>query len=329
MIGLTLEEKGNNMVERIRSIDCAGSWVALITPMTSEGGIDLETFKKLVCWHYESGTNGIIIAGTTGEAPTLSSSEKLDLLQTALEETARLKKREAGNTRRFPIVLNVGSNDTYSSVDLAQKAALLGVHGVMVVAPYYNCPPEAGIIAHFLAIGQVGLPIIAYHVPKRTGGVGITPKVAQHLFEKNIICALKEASGDLVSYMRFVDMVPAMPLLVGDDELLLPSFSAGAVGVISVMANLLPRQWSFLCGSSVRNGKLIEDARDLIRSYRPLMKAIGSQVNPIGIKCAMEQAGLISSQRVRLPLVPASEEAALWIQKELECLPSELNFCRV
>lgn len=277
-----------------------GSCVALVTPFR-DGRVDEKTLRRLVRTHLEQGTDGLVPCGTTGEYPTLSWEETERVIAVVAEEAARSK-------RKVPVIAGCGTNDTAETVKWFKKLRGLGADAALVVVPYYNKPTQAGLIAHFRAIASSDdLPIVAYNIPGRTG-VNMAPET---LAEIHRLCptvvAVKEASGDLNQAARILKLLsgPDFTVLCGEDHLTLPMISIGARGVISVVANLLPKETHDLCAAA-RQGQAAEASR-LQEKMAPLVKALFLETNPIPVKTAMGMLGLCSPE-LRLPLTPMSPE---------------------
>ena len=267
-----------------------GSLVAIVTPMKQGGEIDLPSFESLVAWQIESGTDGLVVTGTTGESPTLSLDEAATLWETA----ARIADG------RVPVVAGTGSNATAHAVSASKRAAEAGADGLLLVTPYYNKPTQAGLLAHYRAIADAtDLPICLYSVPGRTG-VAIAPETVAALAEHPNVAALKEAGGsvDRVSEVR---QLTDLTILSGDDPLTVPMMAVGAKGVISVTANVAPAETAGMAraaaeGDFARAGALHD------RLY-PLSRALFLESNPIPVKAALVLMGKIG-EHYRLPLVP-------------------------
>jgi len=275
----------------------SGSLVAIVTPFRG-GEIDLEAFSGLVEWHLASGTSGIVVCGTTGEAATLRVEEKERLCHRAREVIAG----------RCPLVFGSGTNATWSSVELTRAAVGWGVDGLLVVTPYYNKPPQAGLLRHYEAVAAAagGCPVIAYDVPGRTG-VTIREETVHELAEIPGIVALKDATHDVERAARLAAQTPLV-ILSGDDALALALMRGGARGVILVAANIVPEQMARLCKT-----------RDPASQERldPLFKALFLQSNPIPVKYALAHAGRIANE-LRLPLTPLAPEHEPVVLRALE-----------
>ena len=272
-----------------------GCATALVTPFKG-GALDKAAFIRILHHQIEGGADALVVAGTTGESPTLTDGEKKWLFSTAA--------REVEATRRaIPIIAGTGSNNTRRACELSRMAEDCGCHGFLVVTPYYNKASEAGLIGHYEAVAEAAsLPLIVYHVPSRTG-CKLTPETCQRLSEHPRIVGLKDATGDLSFTARVAALCgDALPIYSGNDDQTLPILSLGGRGVISVVSNLYPAAVRDLC-RLWREGKTTE-AKALQLSLIPLCDALFCEVNPIPVKAAMEMRGLCSAE-VRLPLAEA------------------------
>lgn len=273
--------------------DFEGSIVAIVTPF-KDGEVDQGALEELVHWHAESGTTAVVVSGTTGESPTLSGREREVLIKAAL--------RAADG--RLQIVAGTGTNNTRKVVEASKAAEAAGAHGLLVVTPYYNKPTQAGLLAHYRAVGDaVGIPIILYSVPSRTG-VEIAPETVVRLAEHPRIAALKEAGGrvDRVSEIR---QLTDLTILSGDDPLALPMIAVGAAGVVSVTANVAPRETSEMVRYA-RTG-VAEEALMLHERLYPLSRAMFIETNPVPVKTALSLMGRIEPE-FRLPITPMTPD---------------------
>ncbi len=261
----------------------SGSLVAIVTPFKG-GEVDRAAFAALVEWQIEEGTRGIVVGGTTGESATLHVEEREALTRSALEI--------AGD--RCPVIVGTGTNDTRTSVELSRAAVEWGAAGLLVVTPYYNKPTQTGLEAHFKAVAEAaaGCPVILYDVPGRTG-VTIEEGTLHRLAEVPGLVALKDATHDIERAARLAADTP-LTILSGDDAQTLPMMANGAVGVISVAANVVPAQMARLCAT--------QDP-DLHAGLVPLFTALFCQTNPIPLKFALAEMGRIRNE-LRLPLTP-------------------------
>ncbi|MNJ86122.1 4-hydroxy-tetrahydrodipicolinate synthase [compost metagenome] len=271
-----------------------GAGVALVTPFTEDRSIDFPALRRLVQEQISGGTNYLVVQGTTGESPTLNSEEKKQVLETVLEV----------NNGQLPIVYGAGGNNTMSVIE-AFKNIPKGVDGILSVAPYYNKPTQAGYIAHYKALADAtDLPIILYNVPGRTGS-NVLAETTLELAEIKNIVAMKEASGNMEQIMEIIRSKPeGFLLLSGDDAITLPLIAAGADGVISVVANSFPAQFSQMVTSAL-NGDF-ETARKLHYDLLPVTKLLFAEGNPGGVKIALEELGWMKPF-MRLPLVSVSD----------------------
>ena len=271
-------------------VELKGSLVAIVTPFR-DGAVDYAAFEALVAWHLEQGTRGIVVAGTTGEAATLQGEEREALSRKAVELCAG----------RAHVMVGTGTNCTRTSVEATRAATKWGVDSVLAVTPYYNKPPQEGLVRHYAAMAEVGLPVVAYDVPGRTG-VSLSEETVHRIAEIENIVALKDATLDLERAARLVKETDLI-VLSGDDAATLPMMRDGAKGVISVAANVAPAAMAKLCAD------LDEAEHDRLS---PLFKALFVQTNPIPVKWALARMGRITGE-LRLPLVPleAGHEAAV------------------
>jgi 4-hydroxy-tetrahydrodipicolinate synthase len=280
-----------------------GAGVALVTPFSADMSIDFPALRQLVREQIAGGTNFLVVQGTTGESPTLTSDEKLKVLETVQEE----------NNGQLPIVYGVGGNNTMAVAEAFSKIPA-GVDGILSVAPYYNKPIQRGFVAHYKAIAQAtDLPIIMYNVPGRTGSNMLAETTLELAEVKNIV-AMKEASGNMEQIMEIIRCRPAdFLVLSGDDALTMPLIAAGADGVISVVANSFPKQFSQMVAASLK-GDLVT-ARKLHYDLLPITKLFFTEGNPGGVKIALEELGWMAPH-MRLPLVQVSDNLRTAIQQE-------------
>jgi 4-hydroxy-tetrahydrodipicolinate synthase len=266
---------------------------AMVTPFDAGGGVDERAAASLMRHLVANGSDGLVLAGTTGEASTLTDDEKIALFRLAVQEVQ-------GQAR---VVAGTGSNDTAHSVHLTEEAAKLGVDAVLAVTPYYNKPPREGLIGHFRAIAQVGVPVIVYNIPSRAV-INMPPDLIAELSRIPNIVAVKQASEDRAECQAVRDLAPDMALYAGNDDLLLPVMRMGGAGVISVASHLVGARMQALC-DAVAAGRL-DEAEDIDRSLQDLYHGLFVTTSPILIKAALEMLGLIPSARMRLPLVEAT-----------------------
>jgi 4-hydroxy-tetrahydrodipicolinate synthase len=273
---------------RRKTMEFKGSFVALVTPFTDEGDIDTKKLLELVDWHIESGTQGIVPCGCTGEAATLTHSEQEAAIKSVVDHV----------DGRVPVVAGTGSNSTAEAVRLTTFAAEAGVDGALIITPYYNKPTPEGQFRHYKTIAEeAGIPIMLYNVPSRTG-VCMTPETVARLCEVPNIVAIKEASGSMEQVSRILSLC-SITVMSGDDSMTLPMLSAGAAGVVSVAANVMPAEMAKLV-TSFLDGDL-ETARDTHYRLYPLFKALFLETNPIPVKTALEMMGKLNG-KLRMPL---------------------------
>ena len=272
--------------------ELSGSIVALVTPFDTNGEIDISAFDRLMDFHLNNRTSALLIAGTTGEGPNISNDE----LKTML---LRARSRMGDG---FTLIAGTGTNSTSSTIERTTVAEENGADFALIVGPYYNKPTQEGFYRHFKVISEtVDLPIIIYNVPGRTGS-NILPDTVSRLFEIPTIVGIKEASGDLAQIQNLLSSIPQNKVVLsGDDALTLSIIAMGGVGVISVVANEVPREMADLVRFAV-NGEFSE-ARRLHYKILPLMESNFIESNPIPIKYALTKMGMIS-EAYRLPLVP-------------------------
>ena len=264
---------------------------AAVTPFDADLRVDEGAAASLFRHLLAHGSDGLVVAGTTGEASTLTDDEKLALVRIAVAEAAGA-----------PVVAGTGSNDTAHSVHLTREAAALGATAALVVTPYYNRPPRAGIIGHVAAIAEVGLPVILYNIPGRTT-VNMPPDLLAELAEIPNVVAVKQANPDLGEARATVDGVP-LAVYAGNDDMFLPVLEMGGVGVISVASHLVGEEMGAVVAAA-RSGEL-DEARRRDAALTDLYAGLFVTTNPILIKAALEMTGAIPSGRLRLPLVEAT-----------------------
>lgn len=282
-----------------------GSGVALVTPFKNNK-VDYDKLRELIEWHIENETDSIIICGTSGEAATMSDKERKEVIEFAV----------AAVNKRIPVIAGSGSNNTAYSVELSKYCQEVGVDGILVVTPYYNKATEAGLIKHYEAIaGSVDLPIILYNVPGRTG-VNLSPSIVKKLSEIKNVTAIKEASGNISQIAEIARLCSEdLDIYSGNDDTVVPILSLGGKGVISVVANILPKDTHNMVMYYL-NGN-VEKARKLQLKMNGLINSLFIEVNPIPIKTAMNLMGMGVGE-LRLPLTDMTK-------KNLEILKSEMN----
>ena len=273
-----------------------GSLVALVTPFDSNNRVDDAALKRLIEFHVEQGTDGLVVAGTTGESATLEKSEHVDLIARAVELVAG----------RLPVIAGTGSNSTRQTVDLSVAVANCGIDGYLLVVPYYNKPVQEGMYRHFMAVAdRVDKPVMLYNVPGRTVA-DLRPETLARLVSHPNIVAIKEATGDLERLARIQELVPAgFGLFSGDDFTACAFMERGGHGVVTVSGNVVPAAMSRLC--RLARGARHEEAAALDGMLQPLNTALFVESNPIPVKWALAQMGLIEGH-IRLPLTEFSAQ---------------------
>lgn len=271
-----------------------GSCVALVTPF-KDNKIDFDRFRALIDWHIENGTDAILVAGTTGETSTLTDQEHLDLLRVAGEHIAG----------RLPYIAGTGSNDTAYSIMLSKYAEEQGADAVLVINPYYNKSTQKGIYVHIKAIADaIKVPIIVYNVPSRTGA-NISVSTMQKLAEIPNVQAVKEASGDISQITEIARTCGGkLDVYSGNDDQTLPILSVGGKGIISVSANIIPKDMHDLVAAFMSGD--VDKAREMQFSTNLINLAMFYETNPIPVKTAMRLLGTDTGE-MRLPLVEMEE----------------------
>ncbi|MEK9132645.1 MAG: 4-hydroxy-tetrahydrodipicolinate synthase [Patescibacteria group bacterium] len=277
-----------------------GSIVAIVTPFHDDGTLDENSYRNLLRWHLKEGTNGIVACGTTGENATLTPEERERVIRIAVEECGG----------KIPVIGGISSNNTSESVKQAAWVKGLGVDIALVLSPYYNKPPNEGLFQHFKAVASVGIPIIVYNVPSRTGSNVPSDVVIRLAKEVPGIVAVKEASGNLGQIMDILREIsrgtsawksPNFTVMLGDDAFTLPLLPLGATGCISVVANETPKEFSQMIAAAFRGDYATASA--LHFKLLPLMNANFIETNPLPVKTALGLMGKIKTV-FRLPLVP-------------------------
>jgi 4-hydroxy-tetrahydrodipicolinate synthase len=273
-----------------------GSMVALVTPMNADNSLDWASLHKLVDWHLEQGTHAIVAVGTTGESPTLNVDEHLTVIKKVVDQV----------NGRIPVIAGTGANSTSEAVEWTQAAKDLGADACLLVTPYYNKPTQEGLFLHHAHIAQaVAIPQFLYNVPGRTG-VDMKPETVLRLAQVPNIIGIKEATGDLARAKLLIEQAPSSFAIVsGDDETAVDLILLGGKGDISVTANVVPAAIARMCELALAGNA--EEARAINNRLLPLHTAMFVESNPIPVKWAVEQLGLIQSG-IRLPLTRLSEQ---------------------
>lgn len=269
---------------------------AMVTPFDSKGNIDFQKTTTLVNYLINNGTDAIVVSGTTGESPTLSTEEKIALLQHVVKVV----------DKRVPVIMGTGNNNTHASIELTKKAEQHGADAIMLVAPYYNKTNQEGLYQHFKTIAEeTTLPVMLYNIPGRSS-VNIEPETVIRLSHVPNIVAVKEASGDLNAMTKIIaETADDFVLYSGDDGLTLPVLSIGGVGVISVASHVVGNDMQQMIAAFL-NGELREAAK-LHQQLLPIFKGLFVAPNPAPVKTALQLSGLDVGS-VRLPIVPLTEQ---------------------
>lgn len=274
-----------------------GTGVALVTPFHKDGSVDFEGLTRLVNHQIDNGINYLVVLGTTGEPATLTKSEKEAVKETIIKV----------NNKRLPLVLGIGGNNTAAIVQEIQETDLSDFDAVLSVSPYYNKPSQEGIFQHFKAVAEASAkPIIVYNVPGRTSSNMLPSTIARLAHEVDNIIGVKEAAGDMVQAMQLIQAVPDDFLVIsGDDMITLPMVLAGGAGVISVIGEGLPKQFSTMVQLGLEGKN--KEAYELHYQIAESIDLIFAEGNPVGIKSMLNHLG-ICEDTVRLPLVAASPQ---------------------
>jgi len=284
-----------------------GSIVAMITPFDQDNKIDEQGIEELVEFHVKNGTDGIVPCGTTGESPTLSHEEHKKVIELTVKAVAG----------RVPVIAGTGSNSTEEAIDLTASAKELGADAVLLVMPYYNKPSQKGLYEHFKTIAEkVDIPGIIYNVPSRSG-VNMLPSTLAELAELKNVVAVKEASGNLEQMAEVMYLCGKnITLLSGDDKILLPVLSIGGKGVISVVANIIPKEVSQMVKEFQKGN--YQEAQDLFfKTIYPLSRAMFYETNPIPVKTAVRLMGLPAGN-LRLPMIDMEDSHFQQLKKDLK-----------
>lgn len=273
----------------------------MVTPFAEDGSVDVPAARGLARHLIENGSHGVVVAGTTGESPTLSDEEDLALLRAVIDEVGD----------DATVICGTGTNDTRHSEQLTAAAAEAGADAVLVVTPYYNKPNPAGIVAHFKAVAGAagGVPVIVYNIPSRVV-VNIGPELLAELGQIENVVAVKQANNEEI------DKVEGLEVLAGNDGVFLRCLEAGGVGGILVASHVVGNEMRQIFEATEAGDG--DRARELDRGIRPVLEALEVTTNPIPVKAAAEMLGLVPSARMRLPMVEADEKQRAVIRRALE-----------
>lgn len=283
-----------------------GSLVALITPMNQDGSIHYEQLRDLIDWHIESGTDGIVAVGTTGESATLSVEEHLSVIEETVKHV----------NKRVPVIAGTGANNTLEAIALSQAAEKAGADFTLSVVPYYNKPSQEGIYQHFKTIAEAtSIPMIIYNVPGRTV-VSMTNDTILRLSEIPNIVGVKEASGNVGSNIELINRAPkGFAVLSGDDHTALPFMLCGGHGIVTVAANAAPKLFADMCRAALQGD--IALARELNDRLIPIYDTMFCEPSPAAPKWAVSALGKCEPH-VRLPLVPLTENGQAKVRAALK-----------
>ncbi len=289
-----------------------GAGVAIVTPFNPDGSVNYNKLEELIDFQCNNGTDSIIICGTTGESPTLSELEHVEVIKKAVEFTKG----------RVPVIAGTGSNATYTAIELSKEAVEAGADGLLVITPYYNKATQGGLIKHFTAIADAAkAPIIMYSVASRTG-VNVAPETAAALF-KNVdnIVGIKEASGNISQVAKIMNLTDGkMDLYSGNDDQIVPVMSLGGIGVISVLSNVAPQYTHDICAKYLAGD--VKGSMEMQLKAIPLIEQLFCEVNPIPVKKALNLMGFeVGGMRMPLTeLTPANTEKLAKAMKEFGIL---------
>ena len=284
-----------------------GAATAIVTPFKN-GAVDYDMYGTLIDWQIEQGIDAIVTVGTTGEGPTLTHEEHREVIRYCVEKVAH----------RVPVIAGTGSNCTEEAIGLTKFAAQVGADAALLVTPYYNKATQAGLVASFTAVADAAdLPCVLYNVPGRTG-CNIQPATVAKLAEHPMICAVKEASGNISQVAQIAALAgDKIDIYSGNDDQVVPIMALGGKGVISVLSNVAPAATVEMCHRMLAGD--VAGARELQLKYLPLIDALFCEVNPIPVKAAMAAMGY-GENSLRLPLTcmePAHEERLLGCMRDL------------
>jgi 4-hydroxy-tetrahydrodipicolinate synthase len=282
-----------------------GIYTALVTPFKN-GNLDEKAFRNLIDFQLKGRINGLVPCGTTGEAPTLSYEEHEKVIELAVKYV----------NGKVPVIAGTGSNSTQEAIELTRGAKKLGADFCLLTTPYYNKPSQEGLYQHFKAIAEaVNIPLILYNIPGRTG-INMVPETVFRLSKLRNIVGIKEAAGSLAQVSDIYRLTKGkFAILSGDDNLFLPMMSVGAVGVISVLSNIMPKEMQSLYRAFLVEKNVVK-AMNVHTRLMPLFQGIFVETNPVPIKEAMAYMGMIAKE-FRLPLCPLSQANSMFIKNLL------------
>jgi 4-hydroxy-tetrahydrodipicolinate synthase len=292
-----------------------GSIVALITPFHEDGSVNYDKLRELILWHIEEGTDGICILGTTAETPALTVTERDQIVEVSIKVA----------DKRIPILVGSGSNNTLVAKEQSIKYERMGADGLLVITPYYNKTNKAGMICHFTEIANaVSIPIILYNVPGRTG-CSLTYEALKELSQHKNIVGIKEASGD-ISFVTKVARLTGenFALYSGNDDMIVPLMAVGGAGMISVAANIIPKEMHRLTMAYLSGN--VELAKDIQLKYLEFINALFIETNPIPIKEAMNWVGM-NVGKYRLPLYEMEVSAREYLISTMSVILEEEGMC--
>lgn len=281
-----------------------GSAVAIVTPFNANG-VDFDKLKELVEWHIAEGTDAIVVCGTTGEASTMTETERKETIKFTVDTV----------NKRIPVIAGTGTNNTSASIAMSRWAESIGVDGLLVITPYYNKTTQKGLFEHFKAIdNEVNTPIIVYNVPGRTG-MNISPATLKKLCTLKNITAIKEASGNISQVAEYKAICgDDIDIYSGNDDQIIPILSLGGIGVISVLANIMPKQTHELCKLYLEGNT--KEALKIQLDTLSLINALFVETNPIPVKTALNLMGYQVGE-LRLPLCSMSDGNLQLLKEEL------------
>ena len=280
-----------------------GVYTALVTPFATDGSVDFQKLEELVEFNIVGGVDGIVPVGTTGESPTLRTDEHLKVIQMVAEKAAG----------RCKIMAGTGANSTAEAVELTEAAKAFGVDGTLQVTPYYNKPNNSGLIQHFSAVADLGLPVVLYNVPGRSAKE-IPLEVVAELAQHEHVVSVKEAAGS-VERVTAIKSLCDIEVISGDDVLALPMIKEGACGVISVASNIIPAEVVALIRAALAEN--YETAQSLHDKYAQVFDDLFIDTNPIPVKAAMAMIGMLE-ETYRLPMCSMEEEKKIVLRRTLE-----------